>query len=178
MSMHYSEHVKQGAAASRRTGKKNPLEIRAAIKDRHPTDSFEDLFEMWQKAVERDSECTRVVWLYAFRNYLTALDRDERDRRRSRVEGDRADTSAAASVMRTRRAKMAIDDSDSEIAERAKSRLVLMNLILPNGKRLQEATFADCKGAGAFFEKVAKLGKPKQIVGETVTEERLQSLID
>lgn len=54
--------------------------------------------------------------------------------------------------------------------------LILMDLVLPNGKQLRDATFADCIAAGGFFSKVGQHGKPNQIVGKVFTEEQLRCL--
>jgi len=65
------------------------------------------------------------------------------------------------------------------IRDQMKTRLrevLLLDLILPNGKKLRDATGAECKKAGGFFAEVAKGLKPTQKVGHHRTETDLQNI--
>lgn len=60
---------------------------------------------------------------------------------------------------------------------RAKLRsVVLLDLVLPNGKALRDATGAECAKAGGFFADVAKSVTPSQVVGKHRTEGELQNI--
>lgn len=54
--------------------------------------------------------------------------------------------------------------------------IVLLDLILPNGKALRDATGAECAKAGGFFSEVAKSIKPTQVVDRQLTEADLQNI--
>lgn len=54
--------------------------------------------------------------------------------------------------------------------------VLVMELILPSGKRVREATFAECKAAGGLFHRLAGKGKPNQIVGKVLTDQQAQAL--
>lgn len=43
-------------------------------------------------------------------------------------------------------------------------KIILLDITLPNGKRLREATGAECSKAGGFFMEVARHIKPTQVV--------------
>lgn len=53
---------------------------------------------------------------------------------------------------------------------------ILLDTILPNGKRLRHSTFADCAKAGGWFAAIAKLGKPSEAVDKKLSEADLQNL--
>lgn len=67
-----------------------------------------------------------------------------------------------------------IDKTKSVIKARA-VQLVLLDLLLPNGKPLRDCTGADCEVAGGWLLKVAVQVGDK-IVGDVLSEERLQEL--
>ena len=54
--------------------------------------------------------------------------------------------------------------------------VVLLNLPLPDGTRLQDATFAQCKRAGGWFLLIAKHGKSNQLVRNKLSETDLANL--
>jgi len=56
------------------------------------------------------------------------------------------------------------------------TRLVLFTWILPNGKRLKDSTFAECRQIGGWLSGVADLGQPDQVVGQVVTEAQVGAL--
>lgn len=60
---------------------------------------------------------------------------------------------------------------------RAKLRdVVLLDLVLPSGKALRNATGAECAKAGGFYADVAKSIKPTQVVDRHLTEGDLQNI--
>lgn len=54
--------------------------------------------------------------------------------------------------------------------------VVLLDLVLPNGKALRDATGADCAKAGGFFAEVAKTIKPTQVVDRHLSEADLLNI--
>lgn len=54
--------------------------------------------------------------------------------------------------------------------------VILLDLILPNGKALRDATGAECAKAGGFFADVAKAIKPSQVVDRHLSEGDLQNI--
>lgn len=54
--------------------------------------------------------------------------------------------------------------------------VILLDLVLPNGKALRDATGADCRKAGGFFSEVAKSIKPTQVVDRHLSEGDLQNI--
>lgn len=54
--------------------------------------------------------------------------------------------------------------------------VILLDLILPNGKALRNATGAECAKAGGFYAEVAKTIKPTQVVDRHLSEGDLQNI--
>lgn len=59
---------------------------------------------------------------------------------------------------------------------KAKVRVVLLDLVLPNGKALRDATGAECAKAGGFYSEIAKHIKPTQVVDRHLSEGDLQNI--
>lgn len=59
---------------------------------------------------------------------------------------------------------------------KAKVRVVLLDLVLPNGKALRDATGAECAKAGGFYSEVAKHLKPTQVVDRHLSENDLKNI--
>lgn len=147
-----------GAAAMARSAVKNPLQVLVNAIDNDPTMPTERLFQTWWGAVKDDEDLMRAVGRHAFHNMLASLDRDKR-KARERRRGQRAVSKAAVAM----------------IKDRIRS-VVLMDLLLPNGKKLRDSTFAECSAAGGWFKQLATRGKPSQIVGKVLTEADLQKI--
>ena len=55
---------------------------------------------------------------------------------------------------------------------------MLMKVALPLcGKRLEDATFAECRKEGGWLSRVGKMGKSHQIVGKTLSEKDLRAAL-
>lgn len=155
-----ADEVKTGAAAVARTAAKNPMLVLASLMSSHPASDIGWLFRKWSEQVQKDEELLEAALRHTFQNMLHSLDRPTVDRRRIDLQQTRS-----ANIQREAR----------QIADRVVN-VVLMNLTLPSGKVLRDATFKECARAGGFFLRVAKKGKPQQIVGKTLTEADLQAL--
>jgi len=133
------------------------MELLVGLIDSEPTASMERLWNQWKDAVLHDEDYLVPVLRHTFTNLYGALERDRRSKK-----PQRAKPSAAA-----------VQERISALAKRA-TEIILFNLVLPNGKKLKDATFADCAKAGGWFAAISKKGKPHQIVGELLSEEQLR----
>jgi len=136
------------------------MQLLAHLAENDPTASKEILFKKWWDKVKNDHHYLLAVGRHAFTNMLNALDRENQSNLSKRKVFDTAATTP----------------SQQEI-EIAKNKIVkgsLLSLMLPKiGKPLCKATFKECEIAGGWFGKVAKLGKPGEIVGAKLTNEDL-----
>jgi hypothetical protein len=153
-----NDAIRQGAAVVRRIAKKSPMELLVSIVDGDPTADKERLFRKWLEAVREDDEYEMAVFRYAFANLENALGRERRRPPivRHPLQTGRAHVQAAAE-------KMVVS-------------VILMNLTLPGGKLLRDATFKECAQAGGWFSRVSKRGKPNQVVGKILTEDQLRAM--
>ena len=148
--------VRQGSAAVRRTSQANPMELLVSLIEPDPTADIERLFRRWFEEVRGDDEYLMAALRHTFTNLFSALERDKR-------------SNAPLQDDRQRRINVA----------RAKNKVVshiLLNMLLPNGKSLRDATFGECREAGGWFLRVADLGSPDEVVGACLTEDALRAL--
>lgn len=54
--------------------------------------------------------------------------------------------------------------------------VILLDLVMPNGKALRHATGAECARAGGFYAEIAKHLKPTQVVDKHMSEANLQDI--
>ena len=162
MTMH-AEYVRTGAAAARRASTHNPMELLGRMREADPTASFEHQFIKWRKAVERNEEANKAALLHAFRNYWTALDRD---------------TARNRAVNPQQMAQAVADRAAADEANKTRFiSFMFMEMIMPVcGKKLKDATFAECRKEGGLLSKIGKMGKPNEIVGQKLTEEKLRAI--
>lgn len=152
------ETVVQGAAASRR--RYDPA-LRLFFELAQQREPGEALFIAFRDALGEDPEAMDDALRYVYRNFLSQFHYGDNSPRRTAVNTAEAKVREAAAV-------------EAEVIKTRK--LLLMKLLLPNGKTLQEATFRDCAFAGGWFVRIAKLGKPTQIVGQVLSEDKLWEL--
>lgn len=127
------------------------------------TDYFERMAAVWTVRTETpDSK--------AFMRTEVSQDKVER------MSGPRAEVVPVALVRRTKQEAQA--RTANALAEmKAKVRgVILLDLVLPNGKALRDATGAECAKAGGFFAEVAKTIKPTQVVDRHLKEADLQNI--
>lgn len=84
--------------------------------------------------------------------------------RRSEVSADRrADTAVR------------VHTATQELKARVRA-VVLLDLLLPNGKKLRHATGAECAKAGGFYTEVSRHLKPTEVVDKKLNERDLQNI--
>lgn len=118
------------------------------------------LFPLFLAALEKDEDYQRAVDWYAFSNFYDY-------EATTRNVKPRLDARPAPSTLTP-----AVEAMKAKIAER----ILLMEWVLPNGKRLADCTFGELAKLGGWLAKVAKKGKPNQIVGKVLTERQLRAI--
>lgn len=65
------------------------------------------------------------------------------------------------------------------LVEQAKTKISarLLDMVMPNGKALRDCTGADVRRFGAGFSSIAKKVKPRQLVGQALTETDLRQML-
>lgn len=123
-----------------------------------------------------DTGFIRVLHGYWWNNnFRSILASDPKLRRSFLPPPTKPKTTVAATA--TAEAKSAIA---AHIERSAK--LVLLDTVLPNGKKLRNATGADCKGLapkiGVWLGKIARKVKPDQAVGKVLSEREVRDIYD
>lgn len=152
-------HLKQGSAVVRRVAQKSPLELLVSLIEDDPTADNERLFRKWLVEVRGDDEYLTAALRHTFTNMVSALDRDRRAK---------SPYKAAMAAMLPQEIARGIKDQVAAV--------ILLNLTLPSGKLLRDATFKECYEAGGWFIKVSRAGKPSDVVGKALSEEDLRAL--
>lgn len=109
----------------------------------------------------------RIVSLVADRRFEKAApeiraQKDEEKRRKFREE---------AAI----RANEILADMKEAVRESIRN-VILLDLVMPNGKTLRHATGAECRKAGGFYAEIAKSIKPTQVVDRHLSEADLQNI--
>lgn len=163
---------------------------------------IKSLFDVFRESMLHNSRGTRKEALDRFLErmradpaYLEMLARDYFDRMAA-VHMVRENPSGGVSVVRTGllaekqdRRPVSVEERKARGVDAAKRteraftelkarirNVILLDLELPNGKRLRSATGAECKKAGGFYEAVARHLKPSQVVDKHLTEANLQDI--
>lgn len=141
----------KGAVHIARRMQANPREILISTVEANEGLPKEKLFDLWSEEIVDDEEMQRAVRWYFFINMYSGLT----DLRTGHAKNGRARPTVA------------------EIVEKAR-KIVLMDLVLANGKTIKDSTFAELGQCGGWLVRVSKLGKPNQIVGKSITEDQLR----
>ena len=149
---------RQGAAYTRRISTKNPMEILVGLIEGNPTADASQLFDEWIPIIREDDALLEAALRHTFANLYNALKRPPKRKGRHPTQ--------------------TVEQRQEQVAKSAKLivQVMLMNITLPSGKKLAEATFKECAEAGGWFARVAKKGKPSEIVGRVLTEQDLRKI--
>ena len=141
--------------------KENPRDLLKQILDENPRASEEKIMRLFESAVRNNEIYFEAILEYWFANNYRSL-----VHKLPTVHENIAKKSAA-----TKRA-----NSAKKMVLSAVTKIVLLDMILPNGKHLRDATGADCTKAGGWFTRIASVVKPSQRVGEILSENEIQKL--
>jgi len=150
--------------------------------------------ELLKRVVEANSGSDRPGLLAAYREALDDLGAEDRDALLATMIAYWFDNNyrrlidgSAPSYQRSRAvANVAIATAAEHIRGRITKKIqeaasiVLMDMVLPNGKPLRDCTGVECRALapriGAWLASVGKRVGARQIVGASLTEEKLQAL--
>lgn len=150
-----------------------------------------NLFEAFRNARMRNPDASRKE---AFRYFLTEVQRDPQylvlmaeyyfDHQFKENEpvqiGDSTVLSATPEKLRRlEKAKVRRAETKDMVEKEVKrlNTVILMSLVLPNGKKLRDATGAECAKAGGFYTEVSRHLKGTQVVGKQLEESELRNIL-
>lgn len=113
-----------------------------------------------------------------YEEYLTAIVRNSFNMLYKRAAGSISPPTTAELTERAAARTARRQAEDRRVAD-LKADIVrnLMELALPNGKKLRECTGRECIEAGSFFRRVGQSLGPDDVVGEVLSENDLQEIL-
>ncbi len=151
--MTFTEGMHTGAAYTRRTAKKNPVELLHRLREGDSKAPKDYILKKWAKAVIADDDYTMAAVMDSGMRYWEDLERTKR---------------TATSAPKPRMSAAARDAAIKKAAD-AVRQIVVLDLRLSSGKRVRDATFAELLAEGGNFLRLGNAGKPKQIVGKVLS---------
>lgn len=153
--------MRQGAAAVRRVAEKNPMQLLRSMRQADRTAGKDHMFAQWFDAVRQDDEYLIPTLLHAFTNMWEALEKDE------------------ARLPQGRPTKRQVAARKAHITKAVKTtvaQIILLNLEMPNGKRMRYCTGPEMEKFGRHFHKIAMRVGDKR-VGEVLSEQEVRKLM-
>src|SRR5262245_1617744 len=142
----------------------NPRDMLKSMMDAYPNETQTQILRRFSEAVSEDQNYLAVVIEYWFANNYRSLVRG------SNPKGARA--KPAPEIVAAKAATV------EKIKERIKQEAIkLLDLVMSNGKPARENTFAFAAKEGGFWTKVSQMGKPKQRIGDVLSEDQIRKVI-
>lgn len=168
MQTHGIETGVLGAKRTSYTARTNPREILKGVMEANPHASVSELCALFEKEVRQDEGAVSVVIEYYVSN-------------QSRYLRQPSTASQVIAAKERRQTIVAVKQKIVAKVER-KARMLLLEMILPNGKLLRDCTGKECaalaKKMGGWLAKVAEKVKPSQIIGEVLSEADVRRLYE
>jgi len=140
--------------------KTNPREILMRVVGQNPTAHEAGIAELFWDLVKEDEDCLKVIAIdYWLPNNYRSLVRPA------------ARLSPQARTAQVKKIKAAINQRVHDEA-----RILLLDMIMPNGKPLRECTGKEIKRFDGWLAKVAAKVKPNEKVGAVLSEEQVRKL--
>jgi hypothetical protein len=143
----------------------NPRALLEALVAEHPDLSHSRLLKLFRERLqEPDGEdYIDVIVEYWFTNNIRSIRPAMSDEQRAERKNARKRTVAALAT----KVKAKIE---------ARAKIVLLDMLMPNGKPLRDCSKADCKLSGGWLTRLADRMRPNELVGDRTSEEELQKL--
>lgn len=157
-------HVDTGITGAKRQSWKhdNPREVLINIIDQNPSAAKEELLEIFTRSALEKGRRTLLETIieYWFANNLNSL-----------LNSD--------SGLRKQFSNPQVSKIKEQIRERIKiaAGVVLMDMILPNKKRLRDCSGAECAAVGGWLSVVATHMSPSEIVGKKLSEQDVRAIL-
>jgi hypothetical protein len=158
--MLHSDESRVGAAFLSKRATANPRELLISLIEQNPDASKDHLFKLFRDEIRDEDEYQRAVDWYFFVNMY-----EYEVTRRSK----RTPEAAVKSAERQREMRQTV--------ESIKSQIMLLNLEMPNGKRMRYCTGAEMAKFGKAYERIAKKVGNTKMVGSVLDEKQVRGLM-
>ena len=141
-----------GSSFINKTGQANPQDVMRRIMEDNPDASEIEIDRLFVDEVINDPDLNRACLLAYAVNVMASIKRLIVDPK--------------VKAKREKEMKKQVARAVKEV-----KRAFILDMLLPGtDKRIREATFAEVSKLGGAFRKLAKLGRPSQIVGDVVSD--------
>jgi hypothetical protein len=135
---------------------KSIRDLLAKIMGDNPRADEKEWLEKFVEALRSDEDYFLAAAEYAFDNALLAL----RKRKKAKPTAQRAGAAVA----------------HARLVTRLDSKVTLLNLKAPNGKKLRDCRGEECRHFGGWYLRVADEVGPNRLVGEVLNEQQIRAL--
>lgn len=150
----------------------NPRETLKRVIDENPEASESELLELHWHFLARDidfndtekEELFRTIHEYWFSNNYRSIKKGRKSPTKEAKEENNKQILENVTVLR-KELTQKIDE---------KVHIKFLEILTPNGKVLRDCTKEDCADASGWFTRIAARLRPKQIVGDVLTENQLR----
>jgi hypothetical protein len=162
--MAFTETTSGALAATRQTWRaKSVRDLLAEIVTDNPQATDRALLEKFVDQLRGDDDYFLAAAEYAFDNALRALRREQNQ-----------PTAVQKAEQAAKRAKLTV--SHAKLVSRIKSKVVLLNMAMPNGKKLRDCSGEECRHFGGWYQRIAAEIGPSKLVGDVLSEKQVREL--
>ncbi len=169
-----TEYVPGGTGAARQSWRHSPRDLLHTLIEKNPDATERELLSLFTREVEAEPDYLPPIIEYWFAlNYRSAV-------RAANIYAGKGKRPARRNSPRDEKAKQAQAKKDVEKAVKSaikREAVKLLDLVMSNGKPARDNTFAQAAKEGGFWSRVATLGKPRQRIGDVLSEEKLRQLL-
>ncbi|WP_448043794.1 hypothetical protein [Bradyrhizobium liaoningense] len=142
---------------------------------RDPKASRKDAFEGFLESVQDNPAAIKVMAEEYFYRQYAQWKPEKVGKSYSLVATPATERRVETSIVKRQENAQRFAKKKDEVKERI-IRVILLDLTLPTGKKLRDATGAECAKAGGFYTEIARHLKPSQVVDKHMNERDLQEL--
>lgn len=162
--MTFTETTSGELGATRQTWRaKSVRDLLAEIVTSNPQATDRALLEKFVNSLRDDDDYFLAAAEYAFDNALRALRREQSQ-----------PTAIQKAKLAEQKAKDAV--ARAKLVARIKSKVLLLSMVMPNGKKLRDCSGEECAHFGGWYRRIASEIGPTKLVGEVLSEQQVRAL--
>ncbi len=141
---------------------KDVRELVIRLVESNPRATRHEIIKLFKEQMREDDDYLDAAADYVVTNAMNAIELAQAKRKRSSTRPTRAETDAKVESM----------------AETIKEQIIILNLEMPNGKRMRYCTGEEMARFGGLYARIAKrVGKTKR-VGEVLSEAQVRGMLE
>jgi hypothetical protein len=146
----------------------NPRDMLKRLIEKNPKANKDELFNLFCEAVENEPMIIEVIIEYWYINNYQSL-------MAPRL------TAKVATAYRREAITTALKARATAVIEK-KAKIILLDMVMPSGKKLRDTTFAACaelgERMGQWLSDLSVMGAPNQKIGSVLTEDQVRQVYE